>query len=111
MKRKFIKRGFNFTKELLDEWEKFHAPSKDYSPSAAAAFLAYMILEPALREGLRKLALEKDMAKARTEARKLLRETLISAYWSNFVGTFSEEDRRILLERAISIDKELSGKN
>ncbi|MFA5553482.1 MAG: hypothetical protein WDA68_02850 [Phycisphaerae bacterium] len=110
MKRKFIKRSFNFTKELLDEWEKFHAPSKDYSPSAAAAFLAYMILEPALREGLRKLALEKDMAKARIEARKLLRETLISAYWSNFVGTFSEEDRRILLERALKLDRELSGR-
>ena len=110
MKRKFIKRGFNFTKELLDEWEKFHAPSKDYSPSAAAAFLAYMILEPALREGLRKLALEKDMAKARIEARKLLRETLIQAYWTNFVGVCSPEDKQILLERALALDKELSDK-
>ena len=110
MNKNFIKRGFNFSPELLDEWEKFHAPSKDYSPSAAAAFLVYMVIEPSLRDALRKLACEKDIKKARIKARKLLRKTIIDAYWTGFVGTFSEEDRALLLEYGLQLEKGLSGK-
>jgi hypothetical protein len=105
MRKDFIKRGFNFSPELLDEWEKFHAPSKDYSPSAAAAFLLYMVAEPALREELRKLAFSPNIKKARLQARKLLRETIMDAYWTGFVGMYSEEDKKILLERFLT-DKE-----
>jgi alpha-amylase/alpha-mannosidase (GH57 family) len=101
----FIKRSYYFSPELLDEWEKFHAPSKDYSPSAAAAFLIYMVLEPALREQLRKLAFQKDIKKARIEARKALRQNIIDAYMSGFVGIFSEEDRKILMERFLQTEK------
>lgn len=110
MEKKFIKRGYNFSVQLLDEWEKFHAPSKDYSPSAAAAFLLYMVAEPALRESLRKLACQKDIKKARIEARKLLRKTIVDAFLTGFVGVFSEEDKAILLEGAIRTEKKLSGK-
>ena len=110
MLKNFIKRGYNFTPELLDEWEKHHAPSKDYSPSAAAAFLRYMVVEPALREELRKLACKKYIKKARIDARKLLRQTMIDAYLTGFVGIFSEEDRAILLEAAIRTEKKLSDK-
>ena len=110
MGNNFIKRGFNFSPELLAEWEQFHAPSKDYSPSAAAAFLLYMIVEPPLREHLRKLACEKNMKKARMKARKLLRETIINAYWTGFVGTFSPEDKALLLEYAAKLQRGLSDK-
>jgi hypothetical protein len=101
----FIKRSYYFSPELLKEWEIFHLPSKDYSPSAAAAFLVYITLEPALREQLRKLAFQKDIKKARIEARKALRETMINAYMTGFVGIFSEEDRRILMERFLQTEK------
>jgi len=78
MRKNFIKRGFYFSRELLRDWQEFHAPSKDYSPSAAAAFLLYMVAEPALREALRKLACEPDIKKARIKAGKLLRKTIIA---------------------------------
>lgn len=110
MNKEIIKRGYNFTPELLKEWETFHSPSKDYSPSAAAAFLLYMVVEPALREKLRKLACQKNIKKARLEARKLLRETIVNAFLTGFVGIFSQEDRAILLESAIRVEKKLSGK-
>ena len=110
MAENFIKRGYNFGENLLKAWEEFHKPSKDYSPSAAAAFLLYMVVEPALREKLRKLACEKDIKKAKIEARKDLRQTIIDAYWAGFVGDLSPEDRAILLEDAIRSEKKLSGK-
>ena len=109
MDKNFVKRGYNFSPELLEEWEKFHAPSKDYSPSAAAAFLLYMIVEPALRESLRKLACEKDIKKARIKARKLLRKTIVAAYLTGFVGIYSEEDKKILLERFLVDKKQKNG--
>jgi len=109
MDKNFVKRGYNFSPELLEEWEKFHAPSKDYSPSAAAAFLLYMIVEPALRESLRKLACEKDIKKARIKARKLLRKTIVDAYLTGFVGIYSEEDKKILLERFLVDKKQKNG--
>ena len=105
-----IKRGFNFSPELLKEWETLHSPSKDYSPSAAGAFLLYMIVEPAVREAVRKLAYQKDIKKAKIQARKILRQAIVDAYLTGFVGTFSEEDRAILLESAKRLAKDLSGK-
>jgi len=99
MIEKFIKRSFYFSPELLAEWEFFHRPSKDYSPSAAAAFLLYMVVEPNIREVCRRLACEKDIKKARLEARKILRQTIADAYLTGFLGIFSEEDRIILREQ------------
>lgn len=96
METEFIKRGYYFTPELLKEWEIFHLPSKDYSPSAAASFLAYMVLEPEAREALRKLACQKDIKKAKVEARKIIRQNIVSAYIAGFVKT--EEDKKILME-------------
>ena len=110
MDENFLKRSYNFSENLLEEWEKFHAPSKDYSPSAAAAFLLYMVVEPALREALRKLACQKDIKKAKIEARKLLRQTIVDAYLTGFVGIHSEEDRKILLEHVLQVNRKLFGK-
>ena len=65
MNEKLIKKGVYITPELSKEWEKFHAPSKDYSPSAAAGMLLYMAADqPGLRELARKLACRKDIKKA-----------------------------------------------
>ena len=72
MAKVLIKRGYNFSPELLAEWEKFHAPSKDYSPSAAAAFLLYMAVDAHHREALRKLACRKDIKKSIKQAHCLL---------------------------------------
>jgi len=105
---KNIKRGFNFSPQLLAAWEEFHAPSKDYSPSAAGAFLLWMVVEPSLREQLRKLAFTPDIKKARIEARKALRKTIVDAYIAGFV--FSEEDRAILLQFAEQLRAGLSRK-
>jgi len=78
MQQKCLKRSFNFPEKLLSEWREFHKPSKDYSPSAAAAFLLYMIVEPGVREALRKLACNPDVVKAKIEARKILRQSMMS---------------------------------
>jgi len=111
MNDKNVKRSYNLPRKLLIEWEEFHKPStKDYSPSAAAAFLLYMVVEPNLRETLRKLAQNQDIKKARIEARKQLRKTIIDAFLTGFVGDFSEEDRALLLEVAIRTEKKLSGR-
>jgi len=93
MVKNILKRTYNFTPELLAEWKSFHGSStKDFSASAGAAFLLYMVVEPALREKLRKLAYENDIKKARVEARKALRQIIIDGYWSGFVGNMSELD-------------------
>ncbi len=110
MKENFVKRGYYFSPELLAEWHKFHEPSKDFSPSAAAAFLLYMIVEPALRESLRKLACQKNIKKSKVEARKLLRQTIVDAYLTGFIGMHSEEDKKILLEFAQRAEKSSSHK-
>jgi len=106
IEQKTIKRSYNLPPELAKEWEDFHLPStKDFSPSVAAAFLLYMIMEPALREKLRKLAFQKDIKKARIEARKALRDTMKDAYITGFIGAFSEEDRKILMETFLRKEK------
>ena len=110
MGENILKRSYNFSPELLAEWEKFHAPSKDYSPSAAAAFLLYMVVEPSLRESLRKLACKKNIKKARLEARKQLRETIADAYISGYIGMYSPEDQALLLEHVREGEKKLFGK-
>jgi len=67
MKEKNIKRGYNYPEELLEEWEKFHFPSKDYSPSAAGAMFVFMLLPSDVREKARKLAQRRDLDAAKKE--------------------------------------------
>ena len=57
-----------------------------------------MVVEPKVRERLRKLADSPDMKSARRQARKVLRETIVDAYYAGF--TFSDADREILREYA-----------
>lgn len=106
MDKKIIKRSYNFSSELVEAWEKFHSPSKEFSPSAAAAFLLYMVTEPAIREALRKFAYWDDIEKAKLEARKTLRETIVNSYLSGFIGIHSDEDKKILLENYLKQTKE-----
>lgn len=55
VKGKMVKRGYNFPTAIIKAWEELHVPSKDFSPSAAAAFMIYLELSPEARERLRKL--------------------------------------------------------
>ncbi len=73
------KRGYYLPQELLDAWAKFHAPSRDYSPSAAGAFLVWMALEAELREKARRAAYSSNIEKAVAKVRKLLSQTLVDA--------------------------------
>jgi len=72
------KRGYNFPIKLIELWEHFHRPSKDYSPSAAAAFVLYMACNAQIREKLRKLAFE-DVDKAILLAKSIVKEPNQSA--------------------------------
>lgn len=56
MSKDVTKRSYYFPNEVLKLWEEFHKPSKDFSPSAAAAFLLYMACDAETREIIRKAA-------------------------------------------------------
>jgi len=80
MNEKNIKKSFYVTPELADAWEEFHKPSKDYSPSAAAGMLFYLMADfPGIRESFRKLATEKDIKKSAQKARQLLIEAVVQS--------------------------------
>lgn len=80
MNEKNVKKSFYVTPELAKEWEDFHKPSKDFSPSGAAGMLLYLAADqPNLREKFRKLAIEKDMKKAIAKAKKLLMDSVLNA--------------------------------
>lgn len=79
MGKKFLKRSYFFTPQLLKAWAEFHAPSKDYSPSAAGAFLVWMALEPDIREKARQAALMSDTKKAIEKVKKMLSDSLVDA--------------------------------
>jgi hypothetical protein len=75
-----IKKSFYVTPELAKEWEKFHEPSKDFSPSAAAGMLLYLTADqPGLREAMRKLATYKDIKKAIIEAKSVMVRSVLEA--------------------------------
>lgn len=94
--------------QLLSEWQAFHAPVTDYAPSIAGALLLYMIVEPQIREEMRKLAYSKNLKNARIEARKILRKVMTDGYITGWIGDHSEEDRAILLAAAEQLTKTLS---
>ena len=60
-KKKVLKRGYYFPPDLLEAWQRFHLPSKDYSPSAASAFAVWMTLGADKREKIRKIVYTKDI--------------------------------------------------
>lgn len=75
---KLVKRGYNFSENLLEEWKQFHFPAKqNYSASAAAAFLLYMTLDANVREQLQKLASQEDIKSAREQAKNLLQKSIV----------------------------------
>ncbi|HAL45484.1 MAG: hypothetical protein A2Y12_08740 [Planctomycetes bacterium GWF2_42_9] len=105
MAKKILKRSYNFPAELLDSWKKFHGSStKDYSASAAAAFLLYMIVEGNIRDEARRLAFEKNIDRAKLDVRVVLRETLADAYRSGYIGIHSAEDKMILIRNNTRIE-------
>jgi len=110
MGENFLKRSYYLPPQLCSEWEKFHSPSKNYSPSMAGGMLLYMVVEPKVRELLRKLACSEDIEAAKIEAHKELREAIVDAYLAGFVGNLSEADRKLLLRDAIRSEKKLSRK-
>jgi len=77
MDKKIIKRGYNFTEELIKEWERFHRPSKDFSPSAAGALLVWMSLPSEFREEIRQLAHEPQVRKNIAVVKEKLKKAFI----------------------------------
>ena len=102
-----IKRGFYIPVTLADFWERFHAPSKDYSPSAAAGMLLYMACDmPNLRESVRKLAMEKDVKKAVAKTRELLVRTVRQA---EILERMADVDDGLVLRLLEAAKKEAAG--
>lgn len=101
MDEKFIKRGYYFPEKLLDEWGKFHAPSKkDYSPSAAGAFLIWMALDSSLRAEARQKALLPDLKKAIKQIQKALVDNITNAEIQKFLASLSPKQRQQILADA-----------
>jgi hypothetical protein len=73
--KNIIKRGFYFPEPLLKAWEEFHFPSKNYSPSASAAFFIYMLLPSDIREKARKAAYQDDIENAQRDFLKQIRQS------------------------------------
>ncbi|MGB2809415.1 MAG: hypothetical protein WBC22_16865 [Sedimentisphaerales bacterium] len=94
MEEKFIKRGYYFPEKLLDEWKNFHAPGKDYSPSAAGAFLVWMGLDSTIREEAKKKTLLPNLKKAVREVQKLLNENA-AIELSKIEPSFPQKRRRV----------------
>ena len=97
MEEKFIKRGYYFPPPLLDAWEVFHAPSKDYSPSASGAFLVWMSLGPIARETIRRLAQTPDVGKAVKEVREILSQSLVDTEILAALGSLTPSKKTKLL--------------
>jgi len=110
MSEKILKRSYNFPENLVKEWERFHFPSKDFSPSASAAFLLYMVIDPAIREKLRKLAYDPDIKKAQEETIQILKKAITDSYLTGYLNSLTVEKRTNLLEDAKKSEQRSSGK-
>ena len=100
MDKNLLKRGYYFPEKLLEQWEKFHAPSKDYSPSAAGAFLIWMALDSTLREKARQKALLPDLKKAIKQIQKALVDNITNAEIQKFLASLSPKQRQQILADA-----------
>lgn len=110
MDENFLKRGYNFSQELLDAWEEFHKPSKDYSPSAAGAFLVWMALEPELREQARRMASEPNIKKSIREFRQLLTQSVVEKKKAQILDKLSPAQLELLVKTAEETTKRLARK-
>ena len=95
-----LKRGYLIPPALLDKWEKFHEPSKDFSPSAAGAFLVWMTLDPDVREYARKAACFADIEKAVKEIKAVLSQSLVNTEVQRFLESLSAEQKAQVLSDA-----------
>ena len=111
MDENFIKRGYYFPSKLLDEWEKFHAPSKDYSPSAAGAFLIWMALDSAIREQARKGVLIPNLKKAIKDIQVALAENITNSEIQQFLDSLTPHQRRQILADAAKAKEKSSHKS
>jgi hypothetical protein len=57
---KIKKRAYYLPEHLLDAWQEFHAPSKDYSPHVATAMFLYFSVSPGLREKAKRALYESE---------------------------------------------------
>ena len=71
-KKTVIKRGYYIPEDLAKAWEKFHLPSKDFSPSVAGALTVWMTLGAAEREKIRKAVYTHNIDSAIKLTKKLL---------------------------------------
>lgn len=111
MAQKFVKRGYNFSPALLDAWEKLHRPSKDFSPSAAGAFLVWMALPPDIREEARYAACQSDISKAITKIKSLLVDKLTDAEIQKFLAELSDDQKKLVFLAAKHTEEKLSRKS
>jgi hypothetical protein len=107
MDKKLIKRGYNFSQEMIKEWENFHKPSKDFSPSAAGAFLVWMILPPDIREMARKAAYEPNIKKSLSFIKKELAESLHKKSINRWIAGLSYEQYEALMSNVNEIEIEI----
>jgi len=95
-----LKRGYLIPPVLLDKWEQFHEPSKDFSPSVAGAFLVWMALDPDVREYARKAACFANAEKAIKEIKTVLSQSFVNAEVQHFLESLSAEQKAQILSDA-----------
>jgi len=100
MDEKFLKRGYYFPEKLLEQWEKFHAPGKKFSPSAAGAFLIWMALDSTLREEAKRKAVMPDLKKAIKQVQRALIDNITNAEIQQFLASLSPKQRQQILADA-----------
>ena len=110
MVEKMIKRSYNFPEKLISEWEDFHRPSKDFSPSAAGAILVWMALPPEIREKARQLAHEPSMKKSLTIVNKSLMDSFSDQTVHRYLTGLTQEQYDVLLSSVKATERKLSGK-
>jgi len=110
MEEKFIKRGYNFGENLLKVWENFHRPSKDYSPSAAGAFLVWMTLPPEIREQARQAACCQDIDHQIRKIKEILEKYYPPKGENVIVKLLDEQTSQLLAEFRKSVGPEQTAK-
>jgi len=110
MTSEFKKCGYYLPPNLIEVWQKFHAPSKNYSPAVAAAMLMYLAANPTLRARFRDLVFETPAETMITTAQKVFRDLTLSAWLTAYIDGLPESQKIHILEDAIRSERKLSGK-
>lgn len=98
-KKKLWKRGYYFPPELLEAWERFHLSSKDYSPSAAGAFVVWMTLESSVRESIKKTLFSQRFENALDKIREIVKESVIEAGFERILDKLPATEKKQLLNK------------